>query len=277
MKKSRIARGNSMWLFMITGILVFLLVGTVCSSQFTTPYGSETYEAAYSIQQTAPNISVSSSSLTFGNVNVGRSSAPLAITIYNTGTSDLQVSSMTLSDAANYSINVHEGSSSCGNETPIIAPNSSCTVTVTFSPSSTGIIEASLLISSDDPDTPNLNVSLSGRGTIPKCGCDFFTDTTVIPRGGTLRFVATVSNNTVGTWVFFFGTKVTKPDGRWYPRTGYLVGPIEVTLRMSESKSKYLSLFIPNTAPLGIYTYHGYVGRPGYVLDECKFNFTVTE
>lgn len=277
MKKSKIARGNSMWFFVITGILIFFVTNTVCSSQFTIPYGSSADQEAYSIQQTTPNISVSSSSLNFGNVNVGRSSAPLAITIYNTGTSDLQVSSMTLSDAANYSINVYEGSNSCGSITPTIAPNSSCTVTVTFSPTSTGIIEANLLISSDDPDTPNLNVLLSGMGTIPKCGCDFFTESTEVPRGGTLRFIATVSNNTIGTWVFFFGTKVTKPDGGWYPRSGYLLGPIEVTLRMAESKSKYISLFIPNTAPLGTYTYHGYVGRPGYLWDECKFNFTVTE
>jgi len=277
MKKAKVARGNSIWLFAIAGILVFLIRGTVFSSQFLTTYVSSADQEAYSIQQAIPNISVSSSSLNFGNVNVGRSSAPLAITIYNTGTSDLQVSSMTLSDAANYSINVSEGSNSCGSATPTIAPNGSCTVTVTFSPSSSGIIEASLLISSDDPDTPNLNVLLSGMGTIPKCGCDFFTESTEVPRGGTLRFIATVSNNTIGTWVFFFGTKVTKPDGRLYPRSGYLVGPIQVTLRMAESKSKYLSLFIPNTAPLGTYTYHGYVGRPGYLWDECKFNFTVTE
>ena len=258
-------------------IFFFFLAVAACVALFMATYGSDTVEASYTVEQTLPNISVSSSSLNFGNVNVGRSSAPLAMTIYNTGTSDLHISGMTLSDTTNYAIGVSEGTSSCGSATPTINPNSSCTITITFNPSSTGIKEASLLISSDDPDTPNLNVALSGDGTLPWCGCDFFPDTTVVPRGGTLRFVATVYNNTVGTWIFFFGTKVSKPNGGWYPRSGYLAGPVKVTLRMSEAKSKYLSLFIPNTAPLGIYTYHGYVGRPGYIWDECKFNFTVTE
>lgn len=271
------AKRKSIWFFLIIEIFVFLFSSTVCTAQFATTYNSDADEEAYSIQQTVPNISVSSSSLNFGNVNVGRSSAPLSITIYNTGTSDLHISGMALSDAASYSINVSEGTSSCGSATPTINPNSSCTITATFSPSSTGIIEANLIISSDDPDTPMINISLSGRGKIPKCGCDFLPDSTVITRGGTLRFIAMVSNNTVGTWIFFFGTKVSKPDGRWYPRSGYLVGPTELTLRMAETKSKYLSLFIPNTAPLGTYTYHGYVGRPGYLWDECQFNFVVTE
>lgn len=264
-------------IFVRKRIFFFLLAVTVCAAQFVDTYVSDAAEEVYSIQQTMPNISVSSSSLNFGNVNVGRSSAPLSITIYNTGTSDLHISGMTLSDAASYSINVSEGTGSCGSATPTINPNSFCTITVTFNPSSTGRIEANLIISSDDPDTPMINISLSGMGTIPKCGCDFLPDTTVVLRGGTLRFIAMVSNNTVGTWIFFFGTKVTRPNGGWYPRSGYLVGPIEVTLRMAETKSKYLSLFIPNTAPLGTYTYHGYVGRPSYLWDECQFNFIVTE
>ena len=263
--------------FVRSGIFFSLLAVILCAAQFVATYGSDTAEANYTAEQTVPNISVSSSSLNFGNVNVGRSSAPLSVTIYNTGTSDLHISGMALSDAASYSINVSEGTGSCGSATPTINPNSSCTITATFSPSSTGIIEANLIISSDDPDTPMINISLSGMGTIPKCGCDFLPDSTVIPRGGTLRSTAMVSNNTVGTWIFFFATKVSKPNGGWYPRSGYLVGPIEVTLKMAETKSKYLSLFIPNTAPLGTYTYHGYVGRPGYLWDECQFNFIVTE
>ncbi|MFH1702661.1 MAG: choice-of-anchor D domain-containing protein [Nitrospirota bacterium] len=268
---------KSIWFFLLTGIFVFLFSSTVCAAWFVAAYVSDADEEAYSIQQTVPNISVSSSSLNFGNVNVGRSSAPLSITIYNTGTSDLHISGMDLSDEINYSISVSEGASSCGSATPTINPNSSCIITVTFSPTSTGRIEANLILSSDDPDTPMINISLSGMGTIPKCECDFLPDTNVVPRGGTLRFAAMVSNNTVGTWIFFFATKVSKPNGGWYPPSGYLLGPIEVTLRMAETKSKYLSLFIPNTAPLGTYTYYGYVGRPGYLWDKCQFNFIVTE
>lgn len=223
-------------------------------------------------------ISVSPASHDFGNVKVGTSSAPQTFTIYNIGTGDLHISGMTLWDTTNYSLNINGGTNPCGSTTPTVTPNSSCTVTVTFSPTSTGaLLDSNLVISSDDTDTPTLNISLSGRGTIPKCGCDFFPETTVIPKGRTLGFLATVTNHTTGTWIFYFATKVTTPDGSWYPRSGYLLGPIRVTLTYYESKSKYISLFIPKNAPLGTYTYHGYLGIPGAIWDECKFNFTVTE
>jgi hypothetical protein len=222
-----------------------------------------------------PNISINPTSINFGNVKVENSSAPSVITISNIGTGDLHISDMTLLDAVNYSLN--DETNPCGSTTPTIAPNSSCTVTVTFSPTSTGTIDGSLAISSDDPDIPTVNVSLSGRGTLPWCGCNFFPDTTVIQRGGTLGFWANVTNYTIGTWIFYYATKVRTPNESWYPSSDYLLGPIKVTLTYHESKSKYISHFIPNNAPLGTYTYHGYLGWPGDIWDECTFDFEVTE
>jgi hypothetical protein len=222
-----------------------------------------------------PNISVSPTSLNFGSVKVGNSSAPSVITIANNGIGDLHISGMLLWDTVNYSLDVNGGTNPCGSITPTIAPNNSCTVTVTFSPTSTGTIDGSLAISSDDPDTPTVNVLFTGMGTLPWCGCEFYPDTTIIPRGGTLRFLANVTNYTIGTWSFYYATTITLPNGNRHPVSGYLLGPMKVTLTYHESKSKYVSHFIPYTAPTGTYTYHGYVGMPGDIWDECTFEFTV--
>lgn len=224
-----------------------------------------------------PNISVNPTSINFGNIKAGRLSAPSVVTIYNTGTGELHISGMTLWDTVNYSLNVNDGENPCGSITPTIAPDNNCTVTVTFSPAWTGTIDGGLAISSDDPDIPTLNILLTGRGTLPWCGCEFIPDTTVIQRGGTLSFWADVINYTVGTWTFYYATRVTLPNGNEYPSSNYLLGPIKVTLTYHESKSRYISHAIPDTAPLGIYTYHGYVGLSGNIWDECIFDFLVTE
>ena len=114
-------------------------------------------------------------------------------------------------------------------------------------------------------------------GTLPWCGCEFSPDTTVIQRGGTLSFGANVTNYTSGNWTFYYATKVMMPNGNWYPGSGYLLGPIKATLTYHESKFKEISHFIPYTAPLGTYTYHGYVGMPGDIWDECTFTFIVMD
>lgn len=71
---------------------------------------------------------------------------------------------------------------------------------------------------------------------------------------------------------------VTFPNGKTYPSSGYLFGPVKVTLNHYEEKSGQLSHTIPISAPLGTYTYHGYIGKPGEgVIDECHCDFEVTE
>ena len=112
-----------------------------------------------------PDISVSPTSHNFGSVNIGASSAPQTFTISNTGTGDLIVSSIDLSDITNYTID----KTGCGILPATITPGNNCTVTVTFSPSSTGTKNATLTITSDDPDTTTLDVPLSGTGQMQTC------------------------------------------------------------------------------------------------------------
>ena len=107
--------------------------------------------------------------------------------------------------------------------------------------------------------------------------CNLVPDTTSIKRGGTLGFQATGTNYTNNTGSVLFASKVTLPSGNWYPSSGYLFGPLSFSLGSYQSKSKHLSQAIPSNAPLGTYTYHGYLGNYGVgIYDECTFTFTVT-
>jgi hypothetical protein len=102
-------------------------------------------------------------------------------------------------------------------------------------------------------------------------------DATTIPRGGTLGYTGTITNNTNANMTVLFAAKVQKPDRSWYPPSGYLVGPLTVSLGAYASKSAHKSLNIPANVPLGTYTYHGYVGNYGAgIYHECQFDFAVT-
>ena len=111
--------------------------------------------------------SVSPASNDFGSVRTTTTSVQ-TFTLSNSGTQNLSVSSMTLSgtDAALFSLNRGDGTGgSCG-ATPSIVPAGSCTVSVSFTPTSAGSKSAGLLISSNDLNTPNKTVALSGSGIV---------------------------------------------------------------------------------------------------------------
>jgi hypothetical protein len=107
--------------------------------------------------------------------------------------------------------------------------------------------------------------------------CSLVPDTTSIQQGGILGFQGTVINYTDKSTTVLFATKVTLPNGNKYPSSDYLIGPLSIFLDPYQSKSGHRSLDIPTTAPLGNYTYHGYVGNYGVgIYHECTFGFTVT-
>src|SRR4030042_6444918 len=107
-------------------------------------------------------------------------------------------------------------------------------------------------------------IACHGDGTtiLPVCSCTLTPDnppTPSVPRGGTLELQATVQNNTNNTISVLAATKVTLPNGNKYPPSGYLIGPLSVSLDPYQSKSGHLSHAIPFNAPLGWYIYPGYV------------------
>ena len=104
-----------------------------------------------------PKISVSPTSVNFGNVKLGSTSGK-TITVKNTGTSDLVISNISITGS-----NASEFSQT--NDCTTIAAGGSCTITGTFAPTSTGSKSATMSISSNDPKKPTVNVRLLGSGS----------------------------------------------------------------------------------------------------------------
>jgi len=104
-----------------------------------------------------PVISVTPSSYDFGNVGVKRSKSA-SFTVTNSGKANLTIISTSIkgTDAAMFTIS--------GGGSKTVKPGRSLAVRVTFKPTSTGSKSATLEITSDDPVTPTVDVSLSGTG-----------------------------------------------------------------------------------------------------------------
>ena len=99
-----------------------------------------------------------------------------------------------------------------------------------------------------------------------------------LAEGGTLGYNVTISNNIDSAQTVYVGSNVTLPAGDVYPESSYLLGPAQIVLAPGGSASGYIFHFIPANAPLGLYTYHGYVGTPvDGVIDEDSFDFAVSE
>jgi subtilase family serine protease len=129
----------------------------------------------------APAVTLTPTSLTFASTLVGSTAATKAITVKNTGNSDLSITGITVTgtNASSYS-ETH----TC---TSTLAAGSSCTVTVTFQPTTTGALTASVSIADDATGSPQ-TVSLTGTGTVPTSAV------TLNPTS--LTFAATVEGQT---------------------------------------------------------------------------------
>lgn len=97
--------------------------------------------------------------LNFGTESVGMTSAPQTTTLTNSGTTALSISSVNLvgTDAADYLITGNTCETS-------LAVGSSCTITMTFTPSATGTLPAVLAIADSAQNTPQ-SVTLTGIGS----------------------------------------------------------------------------------------------------------------
>ncbi len=111
----------------------------------------------------APIVSLNPTSLSFGNQNVNTSSAPKAVTLTNTGTAALSITSIALSgtNAADFS-----QTNNCPNS---LAANANCTINVAFSPGATGSKSASLTFTDNAGDSPE-SITLGGTGVVPTPG-----------------------------------------------------------------------------------------------------------
>jgi hypothetical protein len=114
----------------------------------------------------APALTIVPGSLNFGSVTLG-TSAPLNISVTNSGTAALHISSVVIGGA-----NIGDYSSSSPACNSPIAVNSSCTVIATFTPLASGVRSASVLITDDAPGSPQ-TVVLNGTGVAVVPGVTF--------------------------------------------------------------------------------------------------------
>ena len=138
-----------------------------CALKFVTG-GSRQLTAVYSgdgnfITSTSPaatqvvsGISLSTTSLLFGNQLVGTTSATQQVTLANVGTTTLTINSIQWS--ANFS-----DSNNCNGS---LRPGASCRINVRFVPTTTGVLTGTLTITDSDVTSPQV-VTLTGTGVAP--------------------------------------------------------------------------------------------------------------
>jgi hypothetical protein len=119
-----------------------------------------TYIANPRAVNTAPIASLSGTTLGFGLVATGSTSAALTITLTNTGAATLQLSAITVSSS--------EFTHSGGTCTPTtaLAVSANCTIDTTFTPAATGVRSATLAIT-HNATVGTSTVSLAGTGVAP--------------------------------------------------------------------------------------------------------------
>jgi len=127
----------------------------ITSNAFQPSYGGGPYDAfvtAYNAPA-VPVVAISPASYQFANQAVGTSSSPEPISLSNNGYVALTISSLTISGDFSQTNNCDSG----------LAPGASCTISVTFTPSGTGSLSGSIIIS-DNASPPTQTIYLTGTG-----------------------------------------------------------------------------------------------------------------
>ena len=115
------------------------------------------YDAYVTKFAPSPNVGLSPG-LNFGNQNDGTKSPPQTITVTNTGNSTLTVSSVQITGTNHSDFSQTNTCTSGG-----VAPQSTCAINVTFSPTISGTENATVTVSDNAPDSPE-STTLTGVG-----------------------------------------------------------------------------------------------------------------
>lgn len=103
-----------------------------------------------------PVVTLTPNSLNFGDVTVGQTSTPQPITLQNTGSDDLSISSIAASgDFAQ--------TNNCPSGATMLAPSVTCTINVTFKPTQKGLRNGLITVTDNAPKNPQ-KVKLQGTG-----------------------------------------------------------------------------------------------------------------
>jgi uncharacterized repeat protein (TIGR01451 family) len=105
------------------------------------------------------NLTITPTSVDFGNVNVGTTSPEQTVTLANTGTASLDVTALTGAVAPF----ARTMTGSCASSLPItLAAGASCTLSYTYTPTATGAANQSLTVTADAPGSGT--IVLAGTG-----------------------------------------------------------------------------------------------------------------
>ncbi|HET9407547.1 MAG TPA: Ig-like domain repeat protein [Candidatus Sulfotelmatobacter sp.] len=127
--------------------------------------------------QPAPIVSLNPTALSFGNTNVGATSTGQNVTLTNVGDAPLTLGTGSISvtgpNAGDFITTTN-----CGSSLGYAMGSNSCTITVKFKPSETGVEVATLVITDNDDDSVGAQqfVSLTGSGLSAITGTSLYTD-----------------------------------------------------------------------------------------------------
>jgi hypothetical protein len=204
---------------------------------------------------TTPLVSLSSVSINFGNQSTGGTSNPQPLTLTNFGAAQLAISSIVVlgGNAGDFSQN-----NNCG---ATLAPNASCTINVTFTPSTTGARSSSVTITDNALGSPE-TVGLSGTGT------GFM----VSPRVTALTFTRTQQFTASGTGVIWSvdGVGGGSAASGTITATGLYTPPASIgthtVTATTSTQSASGTVYVTNYP--GTFTYHNDNLRTGQNLSE---------
>src|SRR5437016_5846736 len=114
----------------------------------------------------SPGVGLAPTSLDFGNQLLATTSAPMTVTLTNTGAAALTINSFAPSgDFAATST----GASACPTSPATLAAGGTCTINVTFTPTASGARTGTLSLTDNAGGSPQI-MTLSGNGTAPGVG-----------------------------------------------------------------------------------------------------------
>jgi hypothetical protein len=207
---------------------------------------------AYAATTPAPKISVSPASVNFSPLKVGGTSSK-TVTIRNTGTLDLLVDSANITFTGT-DLTQFSQTNTC---TSALAQNATCTVSVTFTPTTFGKKNAMLNIPSNDPKKLTATVKLSGQAPPPVISANPMSVNLTAPSLDTPSAAATVRiKNTGVSDLNISSANITGTNASLFAATNNCTSPIpkgesctvDVTFTPVSTGTKNASLVIDSDA-----------------------------
>ncbi len=204
----------------------------------------------------APLVTLSQSSLNFGNQSTGGTTAPQSVTVTNTGNANLTIAGITMSGPNPGDFGQ---TNNCGTT---LTPNASCTINATFAPLSTGSRTGNIVIT-DNAGSGQQVITLSGTGT----GFSVSPRVTAITPTQTVQFTA--AGNVI--WSVDGVVNGNAASGT-ISTTGLYTPPAAAGTHMvtatttDQTQSASSTVYISNFP--GVYTFHNDNLRTGQNLNE---------